>query len=63
LTGCSGRMDILWCFSQVKGTIDIGLTEGGFALPFVLGMKNLFPCTNCSVNDGFVSVDYMVLIT
>uniref|UniRef100_A0A803XNW7 Uncharacterized protein n=1 Tax=Meleagris gallopavo TaxID=9103 RepID=A0A803XNW7_MELGA len=20
--------DVLWCFSQVKGTIDVGVTEG-----------------------------------
>ena len=39
--------DVLWCFSQVKGTIDAGVTEGRFMFPFVLGMKeNLFSCTN-----------------
>uniref|UniRef100_A0A8C4W7K8 Uncharacterized protein n=1 Tax=Gopherus evgoodei TaxID=1825980 RepID=A0A8C4W7K8_9SAUR len=26
--------DVLWCFSQVKGTIDIGVTEGRFIFPF-----------------------------
>uniref|UniRef100_A0A8C3I1B7 Uncharacterized protein n=1 Tax=Chrysemys picta bellii TaxID=8478 RepID=A0A8C3I1B7_CHRPI len=36
-------MDVLWCFSQVKGTIDIGVTEGRFIFPFVaLSKENLF---------------------
>uniref|UniRef100_A0A8D0FDD5 Uncharacterized protein n=1 Tax=Strix occidentalis caurina TaxID=311401 RepID=A0A8D0FDD5_STROC len=36
--------DVLWCFSQVKGTIDIGVTEGKFIFPFVAVIKNnLFP--------------------
>lgn len=26
--------DVLWCFSQVKGTIDVGVTEGRFRFPF-----------------------------
>uniref|UniRef100_A0A8C6YXL5 Uncharacterized protein n=1 Tax=Nothoprocta perdicaria TaxID=30464 RepID=A0A8C6YXL5_NOTPE len=26
--------DVLWCFSQVKGTIDIGVTEGTFIFFF-----------------------------
>uniref|UniRef100_A0A8C9ENB8 Uncharacterized protein n=1 Tax=Pavo cristatus TaxID=9049 RepID=A0A8C9ENB8_PAVCR len=26
--------DVLWCFSQVKGTIDVGVTEGRFCFPF-----------------------------
>uniref|UniRef100_A0A674JRN3 Uncharacterized protein n=1 Tax=Terrapene triunguis TaxID=2587831 RepID=A0A674JRN3_9SAUR len=35
--------DVLWCFSQVKGTIDIGITEGRFIFPFVaLSKENLF---------------------
>jgi len=35
--------DVLWCFSQVKGTIDIGVTEGKFIFPFVAVIrKNLF---------------------
>uniref|UniRef100_A0A8C2UFJ2 Uncharacterized protein n=1 Tax=Coturnix japonica TaxID=93934 RepID=A0A8C2UFJ2_COTJA len=29
----SGRRDVLWCFSQVKGTIDVGVTEGRFHFP------------------------------
>lgn len=32
--------DVLWCFSQVKGTIDIGVTEGKFIFPFVAVIRN-----------------------
>uniref|UniRef100_A0A8C5UBX1 Uncharacterized protein n=1 Tax=Malurus cyaneus samueli TaxID=2593467 RepID=A0A8C5UBX1_9PASS len=24
--------DVLWCFSQVKGTVDIGVTEGKWVI-------------------------------
>uniref|UniRef100_A0A8C6N8J4 Uncharacterized protein n=1 Tax=Melopsittacus undulatus TaxID=13146 RepID=A0A8C6N8J4_MELUD len=32
--------DVLWCFSQVKGTIDIGVAEGN-SFPFLFHI--LFP--------------------
>lgn len=32
--------DILWCFSQVKGTIDKGSTEGEVTVPFALKIKD-----------------------
>uniref|UniRef100_A0A672UX83 Uncharacterized protein n=1 Tax=Strigops habroptila TaxID=2489341 RepID=A0A672UX83_STRHB len=31
--------DVLWCFSQVKGTIDIGVAEGKSIFPFVAAIK------------------------
>lgn len=52
--------DVLWCFSQVKGNIDIGVTEGGFTFAFAPVIKeNLFPwtsqwsfCFSCSHADN-----------
>lgn len=32
--------DVLWCFSQVKGTVDIGVTEGKSIFPFVAAIEN-----------------------
>uniref|UniRef100_A0A8C5NM85 Uncharacterized protein n=1 Tax=Junco hyemalis TaxID=40217 RepID=A0A8C5NM85_JUNHY len=31
--------DVLWCFSQVKGAIDDGVTECKFIFPFVAVTK------------------------
>lgn len=31
--------DVLWCFSQVKGTADTGVTEGKFVFPLVAVIK------------------------
>lgn len=38
--------DVLWCFSQVKGTIDIGVTEG--KLVFLLWLRFRVICLSCT---------------
>lgn len=39
--------DVLWCFSQVKGAIDAGVTECKFIFPFVAATKNNLSDTSC----------------
>uniref|UniRef100_A0A8C6XUP9 Uncharacterized protein n=1 Tax=Naja naja TaxID=35670 RepID=A0A8C6XUP9_NAJNA len=47
--------EILWCFSQVKGTIDPGVIEGGFMFSSVLGIsKTVFSSANCLCNHGLL---------
>lgn len=35
----SFMQDVLWCFSQVKGTTDIGVAEGKYIFPFVAAIN------------------------
>lgn len=54
--------EILWCFSQVKGTIDTGVIEGKFIFSSVLGIsKKVFSSANCLCNHGFVSVQRLMV--
>lgn len=39
--------DVLWCFSQVKGAIDAGVTECKFIFPFVAVTKNNLSHRSC----------------
>lgn len=39
--------DVLWCFSQVKGTIDTGVIESKFIFPFVAVTKKNLSHTSC----------------
>lgn len=39
--------DVLWCFSQVKGTLDTGVTECKFVFPFVAVTKMNLSHTFC----------------
>lgn len=48
--------DVLWCFSQVKGTIDTGVIEGKFIFPFVAVTKKNLSHTSClaGVQGGYL---------
>lgn len=50
--------DVLWCFSQVKGTIDAGVAECKFIFPFVAVTKNNLSHTSClaGVQGGLLRV-------
>lgn len=39
--------DVLWCFSQIKGAIDTGVTERKFIFPIVAVTKNNLSHTSC----------------
>lgn len=41
--------DVLWCFSQVKGALDTGVTECKFIFPFVAVARNNWSHTSAGV--------------